>query len=38
MLWIAERLQLTKVIGAFNGGTIFRGDGSLVSAVQLEAA
>ena len=36
MLWIAKRLELTGVIGAFNGGTIVRPDGTIVSADQLE--
>lgn len=36
MLWIAERLEITDVIGAFNGGTIVRPNGTIVSADQLE--
>ncbi len=36
MLWIAERLKLTGPIGAFNGGTIVRPDGTVVSADRLE--
>jgi|TARA_R110000868_G_scaffold371782_2_gene635550 Cof subfamily protein (haloacid dehalogenase superfamily) len=36
MLWIAERLELTGVLGAFNGGTIVQPDGTVVSADQLE--
>ncbi|MBA4308294.1 MAG: hydrolase Cof [Sphingopyxis sp.] len=36
MLWIAKQLQLTGLIGAFNGGTIIHTDGSLISAEQLE--
>lgn len=38
MLWIAERLGLTHPIGAFNGGTIVRPDGSVVSADRLDPA
>lgn len=37
MLWIAERLKLTGVLGAFNGGTIVRPDGTIVSADRLES-
>ena len=36
MLWIAERLHLSGPIGAFNGGTIVRPDGSIVSADHLD--
>ncbi len=36
MLWIAQRLQLTNAIGAFNGGTIVRPDGSLLAAARLD--
>lgn len=36
MLWIAKRLELTGVLGAFNGGTIVRPDGTIVSADQIE--
>lgn len=38
MLWIAERLGLAGPIGAFNGGTIVRPDGGLVSADRLDPA
>lgn len=38
MLWIAERLQLTGVLGAFNGGTIVHPDGTIVAAERLEPA
>ena len=37
MLWIAERLGLSHPMGAFNGGTIFNADGSIVSTVRLPA-
>ncbi len=36
MFWIAQRLQLTDAMGAFNGGTIVKPDGSIISAQQLE--
>ncbi len=36
MLWIAKRLQLTNVIGAFNGGTILCPDGAIVAAERLK--
>ena len=35
MLWIAEKLGLTAPIGAFNGGTVVKPDGTIVSAVRL---
>jgi Cof subfamily protein (haloacid dehalogenase superfamily) len=35
MLWIAERLGLTAALGAFNGGTIVKPDGTIVSAHRL---
>lgn len=35
MLWIAEKLDLTTPIGAFNGGTIVGGDGTVQSAAHL---
>lgn len=35
MLWIAEKLRLTGTIGAFNGGTVVRPDGTIVSAERL---
>lgn len=38
MLWIAEKLQLTGPIGAFNGATIVRPDGQIVSAEHLDPA
>lgn len=38
MLWIAERLQLTGPIGAFNGATIVQPDGRIVSAEHLNPA
>jgi Cof subfamily protein (haloacid dehalogenase superfamily) len=37
MLRIAERLGLSSPIGAFNGGTIVRPDGTIVSAAHLAA-
>ena len=36
MLWLAERLGLTHPIGAFNGGTIVRPDGTIVSADRID--
>lgn len=36
LLWIAERLGLTAPIGAFNGGTIVRPDGTIVAATRLD--
>jgi len=36
MLWIARRLELPGVIGAFNGGTIVETDGAVISADQLD--
>jgi Cof subfamily protein (haloacid dehalogenase superfamily) len=36
LLWIAERLGLTTPIGAFNGGTIVRPDGTVLSATHLD--
>lgn len=30
MLWIAQRLQISDVMGAFNGGTLMRSDGTIV--------
>lgn len=38
MLWIAEKLGLTDPIGAFNGGTIVRPDGTVVAAEHLDPA
>jgi Cof subfamily protein (haloacid dehalogenase superfamily) len=38
LLWIAERLGLTTPIGAFNGGTIVRPDGTILSATHLDHA
>jgi Cof subfamily protein (haloacid dehalogenase superfamily) len=35
MYWIAERIGLDCVLGAFNGATIFRTDGKLISARHL---
>ena len=35
MLWIAQRLELTNFIGAFNGGTILCPDGAIVAAERL---
>lgn len=35
MAWIAERLGLTSPIGAFNGGTILAGDGTVQCAAHL---
>jgi len=37
MLWIAERLGLTSPIGAFNGGTVVKPDGTIVCAAHLTA-
>ena len=37
MLWIAQRLQLTNVLGAFNGGTILCPDGTIVAAERLKS-
>lgn len=37
LLWIAERLALPTPIGAFNGGTIVRADGTILSATHLDA-
>lgn len=37
MLWIAEKLQLTGPIGAFNGATIVKPDGTIVSAEHIPA-
>lgn len=36
MLWIVDKLGLTVPVGAFNGGTIVRPDGTIVSAAQLD--
>ncbi|SFK57545.1 hypothetical protein SAMN03159338_0096 [Sphingomonas sp. NFR04] len=36
LLWIAERLGLDTPIGAFNGGTIVRSDGAILSATHLD--
>lgn len=36
MLWIARKLCLTAPIGAFNGGTIVGGDGTILSADRLD--
>lgn len=38
LLWIAERLGLATPIGAFNGGTIVRPDGTVLSATHLDAS
>lgn len=35
ILWIAEKLGLTTPVGAFNGGTVVRPDGTIVSAERL---
>jgi Cof subfamily protein (haloacid dehalogenase superfamily) len=35
MLWIAQKLGLTAPLGAFNGGTLFLADGTIVSATHL---
>lgn len=35
MLWIARRLGLSGPMGAFNGGTIVRADGTILSAARL---
>lgn len=34
--WIAEKLAITGPLGAFNGGTVFQPDGTIVSAERLE--
>ncbi|OAN60007.1 Cof-type HAD-IIB family hydrolase [Sphingomonas sp. TDK1] len=36
LLWIAQRLGLTTPVGAFNGGTIVRVDGEILSATHLD--
>lgn len=36
ILWIAERLELTGVVGAFNGGTIVQLDGAIISSDRLK--
>ena len=36
MLWIAKRLQISDVMGAFNGGTVMRPDGKIVLAEHIE--
>lgn len=36
--WIAKRLKLGGALGAFNGGTIFRADGKILSANRLDPA
>jgi hypothetical protein len=36
MMWIAERLKLDQPIGAFNGATIFKPDGTIVSAEHID--
>lgn len=36
MLWIAEELGLSVPIGAYNGGTILRPDGHVLSAVHID--
>lgn len=36
ILWIAEKLGLSGDLGAFNGGTIVRPDGGIVSATRLD--
>jgi Cof subfamily protein (haloacid dehalogenase superfamily) len=36
MLWIAKRLQISDVMGAFNGGTVMRPDGKIVLAEHVE--
>ena len=38
MLWIAERLGLSAPLGAFNGGTVMRPDGTILSADRLDPA
>jgi hypothetical protein len=38
MLWIAERLELSGPIGAFNGATIVKPDGTIVSAEHIDPA
>jgi Cof subfamily protein (haloacid dehalogenase superfamily) len=35
ILWIAERLGLTGALGAFNGGTLVKPDGTVISAARL---
>lgn len=36
MLWIAEKLGLSHPMGAFNGGTILKPDGTIVAAERLD--
>lgn len=36
IMWIAQRLQLTNVMGAFNGGTILCPNGAIVAAERLK--
>jgi Cof subfamily protein (haloacid dehalogenase superfamily) len=36
ILWIAERLGLTAALGAFNGGTIVKPDGTVIAAARLD--
>jgi Cof subfamily protein (haloacid dehalogenase superfamily) len=38
MLWIAEKLQLTGTIGAFNGATVVKPSGEIVSAEHIDPA
>ena len=38
MLWIAKRLGLDRPLAAFNGGTIVRPDGTIMSAARLAPA
>lgn len=38
MLWVAERLGLTGVVGAFNGGTILRTDGTILRRLAIPPA
>ncbi|MDO6415051.1 Cof-type HAD-IIB family hydrolase [Sphingomonas sp. BIUV-7] len=38
MLWIADALKLTHPMGAFNGGTIVKPDGAIVSAEHIDPA
>lgn len=38
MLWLAEALDISLPLGAFNGGTLFRRDGAILSGTHLSAS
>lgn len=38
MLWLAEALDISLPLGAFNGGTLFRRDGGIMSSTHLSAS